>query len=153
MASLLVHMFPSFGYFLYPVACVSANIEMAGVKEQRTRIKFCFKLNKTADQTHQMLKEAFGEQTLRQARTFEWFKHFKDGQESVEDDKHSDRQSTCTTPEMIAKVREVILEDRRQAIHDVCNSTGLSYRSCQRILAEELHEMNCSNVCSSSLEQ
>jgi len=30
----------------------------------------------------------------------------------VEDRKHSGRPSTCTTPEMIAKVREVILEDR-----------------------------------------
>jgi hypothetical protein len=68
---------------------VSANIEMADVKEQRIWIEFCFKLNKTAAVTHQMLKEAFGEQALSQTRTFEWFKHFKDGRESLEDDKHS----------------------------------------------------------------
>jgi len=86
-----------------------------------------------------MLKEAFGEQALSQARTSEWFKHFKDGQESVEDDKHSGRLSTCTTPEMILKVCEVILGDRRQTIHDVCNRVGLSYGSCQRILADELN--------------
>jgi len=85
---------------------------MGGVKEQRTCIKFCFKLNKTEAETHQTLKEAFGEQALSQARTFEWFKHFKDGRKSVEEDKHSGRPSTCTTPEMIAKVGEVILEDR-----------------------------------------
>jgi len=59
-----------------------------------------------------MLKEAFGEQSLSQVRTFEWFKRFKDGKESVEDDKHSGWPSTCTTPEKIMKVREVILEDR-----------------------------------------
>jgi hypothetical protein len=85
---------------------------MAGVKEQRTCIKFCFKLNKTAAVTHQMLKEAFGKQALNHARTFEWFKRFKDGRESVEDDKHSGCPSTYTTPEMTAKVREVIPEDR-----------------------------------------
>ena len=33
-----------------------------------------------------MLKEVFGEQALSQARRFEWFKRFKDGRESVEDD-------------------------------------------------------------------
>ena len=33
-------------------------------------------------------------------------------QESVEDHKHSGRPSTRPTPEMIAKVHEVILEDR-----------------------------------------
>ena len=59
-----------------------------------------------------MLKEAFGEEAVSQARTFEWFKHFKDGQESVEDRKHSGRLSTCTTPAMIAKVHEIILEDK-----------------------------------------
>ena len=57
---------------------------MVGVKEQRTCIKFCYKLNKTATETHWMLKEAFGEQALSQARTFEWFKRFKDGRKSVE---------------------------------------------------------------------
>ena len=86
-----------------------------------------------------MLKEAFGEQALSQARTFEWFKRFKVGGESVEDRKHSGRRSTCTTPEMITKVHEVILEDRRQTIHDVCNRIGLSYGSCQHILADELN--------------
>jgi len=59
-----------------------------------------------------MLKGAFGEQALIQARKFEWFKRFKDGRESVEDRKHSGQPSTCTSPEIIAKVREVILEDR-----------------------------------------
>ena len=57
----------------------------------------------------------------------------------MEDHKHSGRLSTCTTPDMIVKVREVILEDRRQTIHDVCNCVGLSYRSCQRILVDEMH--------------
>jgi len=50
-----------------------------------------------------MLKEAFVEQALSHARTFEWFKCFSDGWESVEDCEHAwsyprrhktDRQST-----------------------------------------------------------
>ena len=85
-----------------------------------------------------MLKEAFGEHALSHARTFEWFKRFKDGRESVENDKYSGRPSTCSTPEMIAEVLEVIIEDRRQTIHDVCNRVGLSYGSCQHIVADEL---------------
>jgi hypothetical protein len=86
-----------------------------------------------------MLKEAFGEQALSQTRTFEWFKCFKVGQESVEDCKNSGRLPTCTTPEMIAKVCEVILEHRRQTIHEDCNHIGLSNGSCQHILADELN--------------
>jgi hypothetical protein len=62
--------------FLTPFSWVSAIIEMSDVKKQRICIKFCFKLNKTVAETHQMLKEAFGKQALSQARTFELFKHF-----------------------------------------------------------------------------
>jgi hypothetical protein len=46
---------------------VSAIIETADVKEQRICLKFCFKLNKTAAETHRMLKEAFGKQDLSKA--------------------------------------------------------------------------------------
>jgi hypothetical protein len=67
-----------------PFSCVSPVIEMADVKEQRICTKFRFKLNKTAAETHQMLKKAFGEQALSQARTFEWFTPFKDGRDSVD---------------------------------------------------------------------
>jgi hypothetical protein len=88
---------------------VSAIIEIADVKKQRICIKFCFKLNKTAAETHRMLKGAFGEHALGQAKTFECFKRFKDGRESMDDRKHSNRPSACTTPEMIAKVREEFL--------------------------------------------
>ena len=58
--------------FFYTVfVCVSAIIEMVDIMEQRICIKFFFKLNKTAAETHRMLKEAFGEQALSQARTSE----------------------------------------------------------------------------------
>jgi inorganic pyrophosphatase len=87
---------------------VSAIIEMADDKEQNIFIKFCFKLGKTAAETHRMLTEAFGEQALSQARTFEWFKHFKDGRKFVEDHKHSGQPSACPTPKMAVKVHEVI---------------------------------------------
>jgi hypothetical protein len=70
----------------------------------------------------------------------------------VEDRKHSGRPSTFTTPEMIAKLREVILEDWRQTIHDVCNRVGLSYGSTHSSEWAE-HDMNCSKGFSSSFEQ
>jgi hypothetical protein len=78
---------------------VSAIIEMADVKKQRISIKFGFSLNKTAAETHRMLKEAFGEQALSEAITVECFKRLKDGRESVDDRKHSCRPSACTTPD------------------------------------------------------
>jgi hypothetical protein len=65
--------------FFTPFSYVSAIIERADVMKQRICIKSCFKLNKTAAETHRMLKESFGAQALSQTRTSEWFKRFKDG--------------------------------------------------------------------------
>jgi len=52
-----------------------------GVKEQRFCINFWFKFNKTAAETHRILKEVLGEQALSQARTFGCFKCFKGGRQ------------------------------------------------------------------------
>jgi len=58
---------------------------------------------------------------------------------SVDDDERSGRSSTSTAPENIAKVREAIIGDRRQTMHDVCEIVGLSYGTVQRILAVNLN--------------
>jgi len=67
-----------------------------------------------------MLQETFGDNAMNQSKTFLWYKRFKDGQTSIDDDERSGRPSTSTTPENIAKDREAILADRRQTTHDVC---------------------------------
>jgi len=59
---------------------------MTDVKEQRICIKFCFKLGKMASETHGMLKEAFGDNAVRQTQTYEWFERFKNGWMSVGDE-------------------------------------------------------------------
>jgi hypothetical protein len=74
-----------------------------------------------------MPQEAFGDNAMSQSKTFLWYKLFKDGRNSVDDDERSGRLSTGTTPENIANVREAILADHRGNIHDLCEIVGLSY--------------------------
>ncbi|PNF43638.1 hypothetical protein B7P43_G00695, partial [Cryptotermes secundus] len=66
---------------------------------------------------------------------------FKTGQTSTDDDDddRSGRPSNGTTPENVAKVRVLILQDRRLIIQDHCNTLGPSYGTCQRILSEKLN--------------
>jgi hypothetical protein len=85
-----------------------------------------------------MLLEAFGDNAMSQSKTFLWYKRFKDGRTPV-DDECSGRPLTSTTPENTAKVREALLADRRQTIHDVCDIIGLSYGAVQSILADNLN--------------
>jgi hypothetical protein len=79
---------------------------------------------------------------MSQSKTFLWYKRFKDGRTSVDDDERSGRPSTSTPPESIAKVSEANLADRRRNIHDVCGIVGLSSGTVQRILSDDLN-MRC----------
>ena len=61
------------------------------VKEQRFCIKLCFKLGKTAAEIPKMLKEEFGDNSLGQIQTYEWFKRLKNGRMSVDGDERTGR--------------------------------------------------------------
>jgi hypothetical protein len=60
-----------------------------------------------------MLREAFGEYSLRRAAVSEWHSSFKAGRMSLEDDKRSGRPSTSKTTENVEKNRELNNENRR----------------------------------------
>jgi hypothetical protein len=86
-----------------------------------------------------MLQEAFEDNAMSQSKTFLQYKHFKDGQTSVDDNVRSGRPLTSTTPENIAKVHEAILADYRPTIHNVCEMVGMSYRTVQCTLVDNLN--------------
>ena len=54
--------------------------------EQRINIKFCAKVGKSASETLDMLRGAYGDNVLKKYSVFEWHKGFKEGRESVKDD-------------------------------------------------------------------
>ena len=85
-----------------------------------------------------MLRGGFKEESLSQARVYEWFSRFKRGDMSLEDQPRSGRPSTSRTDENIKKIRDAMF-DRRRTIDEVEALTGVSWSSCQRILTEELH--------------
>ena len=111
---------------------------MAEKLEQRAAVKFCFLLGKTAGETVVMLETAYKEAALGKTHVYEWFSHFRNGELSLVDQPCTGRPSTSRTDESIARIRELILEDRRRTIDNLVDLSGVSWSSCQRILSEEL---------------
>jgi transposase len=72
--------------------------------EQRAAIKFCFRLGKSASETYEFLQKAYGSDSLSCSVTFEWFKRFQEGWESLEDDERSGRPTTSRNEQTIEKV-------------------------------------------------
>jgi hypothetical protein len=95
--------------------------------EQRVCIKFCVKLGKSATETLGMLREDFGQHSLRWTAVFEWNSRFKAGRVSVQNDESSGLPSTSKTTENIENIRELIHKDRRRTIHELADTARISY--------------------------
>ena len=59
--------------------------------EERYAIKFCSKLGKNTTETYGMLQTAFEVSCMNRSSVFEWHKRFKEGRESMRDDKRCGR--------------------------------------------------------------
>jgi hypothetical protein len=57
----------------------------------------------------------------------------------TDEDERSGRPSTGMMPENGMKVTDLILQNRRLTIQDICNTLGLNYGACQRMLSHELN--------------
>ena len=107
-------------------------------KEQRVCIKFCASLGKSATENLQKIQQGFGYQSLSRTQVFEWHVRFKTGRTSVDDDEHTGRPTSCTTPETVARIQELIRQDRYRTIRDIAEEVEVGYGTCQRVLTEKL---------------
>jgi hypothetical protein len=55
---------------------------------------------------------------------------------SVDDDESTGRPTICTTPENVARIKELIRQDRRRTIRDIAEEVEVFYGTCQRVLTE-----------------
>ncbi|KAJ8956868.1 hypothetical protein NQ318_014283 [Aromia moschata] len=62
--------------------------------EQRVNLEFLVKLEKTFTEAYAMLKEVYGNACLSRTQVFEWFKRFKEGRETTEDEERQKLMKT-----------------------------------------------------------
>ncbi|GBM28261.1 Mariner Mos1 transposase [Araneus ventricosus] len=108
--------------------------------EQRVNFKFCFKLGKTATETHEMLVTVYGVEAVSKKCVFEWFKRFRDGKEDVEDEPRSGRPPTSTTPDNIERVRRMLADDRRLSLRMIAEELKISLDSVSNIIHAHLQK-------------
>ena len=88
--------------------------------EQRASIKFCIKLGKTFTKTLEMLRKPYGDRLLSQTAVDEWFKKFKEGRKSLDDDERSGRLASSRMDESVEKIRELSTKWRFEATEGLC---------------------------------
>ena len=111
---------------------------MERLLEQRYAIKFCVKLGKTGKETHDMIKEAYGDAAMARSGVFEWHKLFREGRERVEDDDHTGRPSTSKTNENVSRVQTLLNSDRRMSIRMIADELSIPQTQVFEIVTENL---------------
>lgn len=81
--------------------------------DQRTNIKFCFKLGKAFTKTHHMRKH--DDDCLSRSRIYEWFKRFKEGREDLQDER-SGRRKDVVNEKHAEIVREFIKKEPKSSL-------------------------------------
>jgi len=105
---------------------------------QRCVNEFCVKHGKSGNETLEMLRQAYGGETLSRAAVFQWWRHFKDGNMQVINKARSGRPSTVVTDVSIAKAAELLENDRRLTLCELSASLNISFERTQHIVTEIL---------------
>ena len=79
-------------------------------------IKFCYKLGKMATETHEMLVQVYGMEAVSRKCVYDWFKRFRDGKETTEDEPHSGRPSTA----VLRSIPTEAFADSFQKLYERC---------------------------------
>ena len=67
-----------------------------------------------------------------------WVAEFKRGRESLQDDPRPERPVTVATPEIVSKVHDVVICDRRVTEKYITSAVGISQERVHSILTEGL---------------
>jgi len=118
--------------------------------EQRIKMKFCFKLQKSVKETHEKLKLAYGDAAVTTKTVYKWFERFRNGCESAEEEEISGRLSTSKTQENVERVSEMIRSNRPLTIREISEGVKISYDSVQKIFINKFeHEESECEISSS----
>jgi hypothetical protein len=76
-----------------------AEQDISLLERQRCAIAFCVRLGKSGSETPQLIHQAYGNDEMRRAAVFKWWKRFRDGETNVKDEPRSDQEvkTACST--------------------------------------------------------
>ena len=77
----------------------------------RAMIFYDYKVGLTGEESFARLSQAFGDSTVSRATVFNWFREFRCGRASLDDDPRSGRPPSAITQENVAAVQQLVNDD------------------------------------------
>ena len=92
----------------------------------------------TAEQSHDILFEALGDQAPSKRTVERWYLEFKRDRTSLQDEPRSGRPSTAVTPDTVATVESLIREDSRITFEQIAETLDIGKAAINTILHDHL---------------
>ena len=106
--------------------------------EQRYAIRFMCKEGESASKVYIRLQKVYGERCMSRARVFEWFKRFKTGRTSIDNEPRSGRLSAAVNEQTIVQVDKLIRGDRLLRVKDIKTAVNIGAHAADEIIHERL---------------
>ncbi|KAG5343812.1 SETMR methyltransferase, partial [Acromyrmex heyeri] len=100
--------------------------------------RFLFLDGKTCEEIKTKLDAVYGNSSSSMTTVRYWFNEFKRDRSSVFDEERPDHSADVITEEIVEKVHDMILADRRTKVYEVAEAVGVSYGTAFNILHDNL---------------
>ena len=104
--------------------------------EQRFAIEFMHREGETTVNVYNRLRAVYGEQCISRTQSFLWFKRFREGRMSTDNDTRSGRPPTAVSDEKVKAVDNLIRGDRRIRVKDIMSTLNIGANAADRIIHE-----------------
>ena len=85
-----------------------------------------------------MLVQVYVDSAMKKTAVYNWEKRFSERSESVTDEERSGRPATSRTEENIAKVRQIVRENRRLTVRSIAEQVNINRETVRNTLTEDL---------------
>jgi len=107
-------------------------------KEFRVVIKHYFMKGKTPQETKEKLDKHYGDSAPSIRTVYKWFQNFRSGHMGTSDAERSGRPVEVTTQEIIDKIHDMVMDDRRVKVREIASAVGISNERVHNILHKHL---------------
>ena len=90
-----------------------------------------------------MLVQVYGDSAMKKTAVYKWVKRFSEGRESVSDEDRSGRPAPSRTEENIAKVHQIVHENRWLTVRSIAEQVNIDTETVRKILTEDLDMRRC----------
>ena len=104
--------------------------------EFRVLIKHYFLREKSIKETEEKLWKYYGDSAPSHGMVQQWFTEFRCGRKSKSDAERPGRPREVTTQDMIDKVHDIVLADRRSKVREISGALNISVGCTWNILHE-----------------